>query len=185
MVGQKGKSKALNQVITTLILLVVAVLLAGVVTYYATNVTMTRTESEEIKITKAHAWVNSTGSVAAFKIQNLGGRDILLDKVSVRGVPSAWTDVWFYRVPSGSSVTGDLNRITSDDLDAATETIDGNTYTRASADIPLMSGGEMIVYIKDPGNLQVDDIGTSVSISVFTASAQYIYECNAESGITQ
>jgi flagellin-like protein len=76
------KNRGLSQVVSTLILLVVAVLLAAVVAYYATNVTMTRTETEQIQLAKEHVWVNSTGAVAAFKVQNLGGRDILLDKVS-------------------------------------------------------------------------------------------------------
>ncbi|RJS88477.1 hypothetical protein CW700_07730, partial [Candidatus Bathyarchaeota archaeon] len=67
--------------VTTLIILVVSVLLAGVVTYYATNITMTRTEQEEVSLSKQHIWVNSTGAVAAFKLENLGGKDILIDKI--------------------------------------------------------------------------------------------------------
>ncbi len=46
MVSSIRKDKALSQVVSTLILLVVAVLLAAVATYYATNITMTRTENE-------------------------------------------------------------------------------------------------------------------------------------------
>ena len=38
--------KALSTVVTTLIILVVSVLLAGVVTYYAINVTSTRVQEE-------------------------------------------------------------------------------------------------------------------------------------------
>jgi len=185
MVSRIRKEKGLSEVVSTLILLVVAVLLAAVATYYATNITLTRTEIEEIRFSKEHVWVNSTGAVAAFKIQNLGGKDILIDKLTTRGVESAWSNVWFYRVPSGSSITGDMNVTSSALLDSASETIDGNSYTQASADIPLVSSGVLLVYIKSPDNIQVDDIGTTVSMSVFSNNAQYITECNVESATSQ
>jgi hypothetical protein len=42
----------------------------------------------------------------------------------------------------------------------------------------------LLVYIKGPDNVQMADIGQEVSISAFTNNAQYIIECNAESGTT-
>jgi flagellin-like protein len=179
------EKKALSQVVSTLILLVVTILLAAVVTYYATNVTTVRTETEEVRVSKAHIWVNSTGAVGAFKVQNLGGKDILFDKISVRGVEEPWGDVYFYRVPSGTSIDGDLNRTSSGTLTGASVNIDGYDYNQSTADIPLISGGEIFVYIAGPDNVQMDDIGTTVSISIFTANAQYITECNVESGTDQ
>ena len=179
------RKRGLSEVVSTLILLVVTILLAAVVTYYATSVTTVRTETEEVRVSKAHIWVNDTGAVGAFKLQNLGGKDVLLDKITVRGVEETWTDVYYYRVPSGTVINGDMNRTTYEDLDAAFEIIDTNNYTRASEDIPLISGGDLLVYIKGPDNIQMDDIGTTVSISIFTANAQYITECNVESGTDQ
>ncbi len=179
------KRNALSEVVSTLILLVVAVLLSGVIAYYATNITTTRTATEEIQFATAHVWVNSSGAVAAFKLQNLGGRDILIDKFTVRGVSSSWTDVWIYRVPTGTSVSGDMNITSYSGLISGGVSIDGNNYNISAADIPLVSGGELMVYIKDPDNIQVDDIGTSVSMAVFTNNAQYITEVNVESATTQ
>ena len=101
------KKQALSEVVSTLIILVVAVLLSGVIAYYATNITTTRTATEEIQFANAHIWVNASGATAAFKLQNLGGRDILIDKFNVRGVTSQWADVFVYRVPSGTSISGD------------------------------------------------------------------------------
>lgn len=178
------KRNGLSEVVSTLILLVVAVLLAGVVAYYATNVTMTRTATEDIQFAKAHVWVNSSGAIAAFKLQNLGGKDILIDKFSVRGVASPWADIFVFRVPSGTAIDGDMN-ITSYSGLIDGVTIDGNVYNQSSADIPLISGGELLVYIVDPDNIQLDDIGTSVSMSVSTNNAQYITEVNVESATTQ
>jgi hypothetical protein len=181
----KKNSRGLGEVVSTLILLVVAVLLTTVVAYYATNVTMTRTEMEEVRLTDDHVWVNSSGAVGAFKLQNLGGRDLLIDKFSVRGVDSEWPDIYYYRVPSGTVIEGSLNITSYASLTGPSVLIDGRTYTQADADIPLISGGELLVYVKGPDNIQQDDIGTTVSISVTTNNAQYINECNVESATDQ
>ncbi len=179
------EKKALSQVVSTLVLLVVTILLAAVVTYYATNMTTVRTETEEIQLTFEHIWINSTGAIGAFKVKNLGGRDILIDKITVRGVEQAWSDVFVYRVPSGSSVTSDLTVCDYTAMLPAGFVHQTYTYNQSSADIALISGGEMLVYIKDPDNVQMDDIGTAVGMSVFTANAQYTSECNVESATTQ
>ena len=180
-----NKNKGLSEVVSTLILLVVAVLLASVATYYATNITMTRTATEEVSFSKAHVWVNSTGAIAAFKLQNLGGKDILVDKVSIRGVEETWTNVYYKRIASGENFTGDMTVCNYTLMTGASFDHGGETYTVASADIPLQSGGELLVYIKDPDNVQVDDIGTSISMTVYTNNAQYITEVNVESATTQ
>ncbi len=44
---------ALSTVVTTLIILVVSVLLAGVVTYFAINVTSTTSQEESLSVTQA------------------------------------------------------------------------------------------------------------------------------------
>ena len=79
--------KGLSVVVTTLIILVVSVLLATVVTFYAINVTTTRVQEESLFLTKQHVWFNTTGSwaQAAIVIVNTGGKDVVLDKISVRG----------------------------------------------------------------------------------------------------
>jgi len=175
----------LSTVITTLIILVVGVLLASVVSYYATNVTMTRTETEDVRISKKHVWVNDTGAVAAFKLQNLGGRDILLDKIVVRGVESHWSNIWIYRVPTGTTIEDDLNITSYATLTGGIVEITGYNFTLCTSDIPLISGGEVFIYAKGPGNIQMDDIGTTVSFGVYTSNAQYITECNVESATSQ
>jgi len=48
-----------------------------------------------------------------------------------------------------------------------------------------MSGGELLVYVKGPSNISVDDIGTTVSVSITTNNAEYITECNVESATEQ
>jgi hypothetical protein len=179
--AETAKRRALSQVVTTLTLLVVSILLSGVVIYYSVNIISTRVQTEEIRLSREHVWVNSTGAVGALRIENLGGRDILVDKMEVRGVESAWSNVYYYRVPSGTTIAGDFNVTSYSNLSGASVTIDGKSYTQASSDIPLISGGELLIYLKGPGNVDVNDIGTTVSFSVFTGLSQYITECNVES----
>ena len=144
-----------------------------------------RLQTEEVRLVKEKVWVNSTGAVAALKVQNLGGRDILLDTVVVRGVESHWSDIWIYRVPTGTTIEDDLNITSYAYLTGSTIEITGYNYTQCTSDIPLISGGEVFVYAKGPGNIQMDDIGTTVSFGVYTSNAQYITECNVESATSQ
>ena len=58
---------ALSTVVTTLIILVVSVLLAGVVTYFAINVTSTRVQEESLQLSKLHVWYDATNSRAPLK----------------------------------------------------------------------------------------------------------------------
>jgi hypothetical protein len=179
------KEKGLSETVSVLILLVVAVLLTSVTTYFATNITRTRTKLEEVRFSKERIWVNETGAVSAFKIQNLGGRDILVDGIIVRGVELEWSDVYYYRVPTGTSVTGELNRTSYTSLTGSGITIDSMVYNRSSSELPLISSGSIIFYVKGPGNVQMDDVGTAITLSIFTNNAQYITECNVESATNQ
>jgi glucan phosphoethanolaminetransferase (alkaline phosphatase superfamily) len=76
----------LSVVVTTLIILVVSVLLATIVTFYAVNVVTTRVQ-ESLHLTKQHVWYSASQgwAVAALVILNTGGRDVVIDKISVRG----------------------------------------------------------------------------------------------------
>ena len=179
------KGRGLSVVVTTLILLVVAVLLATVVSYYATDVTLTRSQVEDIRLSKGRIWVNQTGAVSAFKLQSVGGRDTLIDGIAIRSDDVEWSSVYVHRVPSGSTVTEELNVVNPDRLVGDNVTIDGRTYEKASVDIPLISGGVLLFYIKEPVNIQMDDIGTTINIRVYTNNAHYITNCNIESATQQ
>jgi len=174
--------KGLSTVVTTLIILVVSVLLATVVTYYAINITSTRVEEESLSVRKAHVWVDTSGDdQAAFVIINTGGRDVVLDKITIRGQEISWSNV-FYNI-SSSAPSEDLSHQDETNLvDGGTITIGSTSYTleAASDDIVLPSGQSMIVYIKDPGSISRQDVGTTVGIVVFSAQAQYYKECNVE-----
>ncbi len=183
--GTRRETRGLSETVSVLILLVVAVLLASVTTYYATNIMLTRTKGEKAQISKERVWVKGSGAVAAFKIQNLGGRDLLVNGIGVRGVELEWSNVYYYRVPTGTSVTGELNRTSYASLIGSGVTIDSTTYNRSSSDLSLITSGSIIFYVKGPGNVQTDDVGTTIDLSIYTNNAQYITECNVESATNQ
>lgn len=177
--------KALSTVVTTLIILVVSVLLATVVTMYSINVTTTRVQEESLFLTKPHVWYNTTGSwaQAAIVIINTGGKDVVIDKVTVRGQEVNWTYAFYWRTTD--AITEDL-QVTTSPLNISqtsqTITIDGQsqTFTRADNDLTLKSGWTMVLYIHSPDSITVSDVGTTVGITIFSASAQYYKEVNVQ-----
>ena len=174
--------KALSTVVTTLIILVVSVLLATVVTFYAINVTTTRVQEESLQIFKLHVWHDgSSFSEAAFLVINTGGRDVVIDKITVRGQECSWSSVFYNKTTD--TINNDLSFVADASLsDGATITIGTSSYSmeQASTDIILPSGYTMIVYIKNPDHISVSDIGVTVGVTVFTANAQYYKETNVQ-----
>ena len=182
--------KALSTVVTTLIILVVSVLLATVVTFYAINVTTTRVQEESLHLTKQHIWYNTTNSwaEAAIVIVNTGGRDVVLDKIAVRGQDCPWTNIFYWRTNT-EVISADLNVTTTPlaipvngstyDMSATFKYGDG-AFSQASDDLTLKSGWTMVVYIKDPDSIALNDVGIPVGITIFTSNAQYYKETNIQ-----
>ena len=103
-------------------------------------------------------------------LQNLGGKDILIDKIEIRGVEADWSTVFFERVSSGQTFTGDFSVQDPTKFNGSSTSVDVGSYTydQASEDIPVQSGGVLLFYIYSPDNISVDDIGKTVSITVYT-----------------
>ena len=173
---------ALSTVVTTLIILVVSVLLAGVVTYFAINVTSTRVQEESLHLTKQHVWYAANGTSyvgqAAIMIINTGGRDVVIDKLTVRGQECAWANVYYNTTTD--SVSADLTFQTTL---GGSMTIGSTAYefVSASTDLTLESGKTMMIYINNPDSITVNDIGLTVAQTIFTSQAMYYKETNVES----
>jgi hypothetical protein len=163
---------ALSTVVTTLIILVVSVLLAGVVTYFAINVTSTRVQEESLSVSNQHIWVSGTdgAAVGAMTVTNTGGRDVVLSKITVRGQSSAWANVYAnssflvnnditYAIASASPMTG---------------------FAVASGQLVLPAGSTMGIVIIAPDSIGLNDIGMTVAFTVFTSQAMYYKETNIQ-----
>ncbi|MGD6851443.1 MAG: hypothetical protein ACQCN6_05205 [Candidatus Bathyarchaeia archaeon] len=183
---------ALSTVVTTLIILVVSVLLAGVVTYFAINVTSTRVQEESLHLTKQHVWYKAGASgeaVGAIMIINTGGRDVVIDKLTVRGQEVSWagaTQKIYYAITT-ESISSDLEFHDATELAAnvdlqtdLTELSASTVLEAATSDVTLPSGQTMIIYITSPDSITINDIGLTVAITVFTSQAMYYKETNVQ-----
>jgi hypothetical protein len=183
---------ALSTVVTTLIILVVSVLLAGVVTYFAINVTSTRVQEESLALTKQHVFYDAANSAseATIMIINTGGRDIVIDKLSIRGQEASWTggtQTVYYAVTT-KSISADLPYVAEATLsggyDISThiglQAHDIANLGTTSSDLTLKSGETMIIYITSPDSITINDIGLTVAVTVFTSQAMYYKETNVQ-----
>jgi len=137
-------------------------------------------QEESLFLTKQHVWFNTTVSWAqvAIVIVNTGGKDVVLDKISVRGQDSEWQTVYYWRT-SNITISDDLE-VTSTNITGASFniTIQGatRTFQQASDDLTLKSGWIMVLYVMNPDSVALNDVG----ITVFTSNAQYYKETNIE-----
>ena len=178
----RSNKVALSNVVSTLIILVVSVLLAGVVTMYAINITSTRTQQEALKVTKQAVWVYGDGTAyAAIAIDNVGGRDVVIDKIQIRGVEAPWSSVYYIRLNSTISTSLNCPNATPNWTNFEYTSGETATFTNDTNDKPLASGDTMILYVVNPDSVTVSDIGVTIGITVFTENAQYYVECNVKS----
>lgn len=166
--------KGLSVVVTTLIILVVSVLLATVVTFYAINVTTTRVQEEYLQITELHVWCTNAGDAsAAFMVTNTGGRDVVIDKITVRGRTAESQNIYYWKLDDDTPPT-ELEWVESGDAL-------GDNYTQlGSNSLILPSGNRMVIYIFELNHISTSDIGVTVGVVIFTANAQYHKEANVE-----
>jgi len=186
---------ALSTVVTTLIILVISVLLASVVTYFAINVVSTRVQEESLALTSTHIWLNSIASPgdpdysqASVMVINTGGRDVVINKIAIRGQDCAWdspTQFVVYTV-TNTPITTDMyfqpNPDTASAFQLNPEATGGTAYTflDASNSLVLRSGYSMLIYVINPDSITINDIGLTVSVTLYTAQAMYYRESNVQ-----
>jgi hypothetical protein len=190
--------RALSTVITTLIILVISILLASVVVYFAINVVSTRVQEESLHPTKQHIWANSTATpgyanftLAALMVVNTGGRDVVIDKIAVRGQECPWNGTIgpgnekfvVYTTTRGATV-GDLTYVPNFNYTGGVNynSVGGTQYnfTVANGQLVLRAGDAMIFYVVNPDSIAVNDVGLTTSITLHTAQAVYYVETNVQ-----
>jgi|SRR5665647_2146677 len=189
---------ALSTVVTTLIILVISVLLASVVTYFAINVVSTRVQEESLALTSTHIWLNPEAqpgdpdySMASVMVINTGGRDVVINKVAVRGQDCAWASSGKFIVYSVTNEPVTTDMYFQPDMAAgsypATQPLQLNppnsdpyTFEYATSNLVLRSGYTMLIYIINPDSITINDIGLTVSVTLYTAQAMYYREANVQ-----
>jgi hypothetical protein len=190
--------RALSTVVTTLIILVVAVLLATVVTYFAINVVSTRVQEENLSVVRQHVWNNATGilgspsySLASVMVTNTGGRDVVISQIAVRGQVCPWNDTagtpekFIVYTTTEDPIHDDLSytpnfNFTSGSVNYVMVGATQYNFSVAANPLILKSGDTMLVYIVNPDSISVNDVGLSVAITIHTAQAIYYRETNIQ-----
>jgi hypothetical protein len=124
-----------------------------------------------------------TSAQGAVMIINTGGRDVVLDKITVRGQESEWTDI-FYNITQGA-FSSDLifsSTIFDTTNNNETLTIGGAPYIfmEATNDLVLPSGKTMLLYVNSPDSISVNDVGLTVAFTIFSSQAMYYKETNVQ-----
>ena len=120
---------------------------------------------------------------------NTGGRDVVIDKISVRGQECSWNDTegtnskLVLYCTTTNAISEDMYYVPNFNLTEANDlTYDSNTYTFniASSDLVLKSGYTMMIYVVNPDSIAVNDVGLTIGISLYSAQAVYYREANVE-----
>jgi hypothetical protein len=111
-------------------------------------------------------------------ITNTGGRDIVVQKLQIRGVAASFANGEVYVVRADNRSISDMvynYSIVSGTDNEITVTIDGSnyTFTKATEPITVKSGHSLWVYIKSPDSITNEDVGTEVEIVVYTINSVY------------
>jgi hypothetical protein len=173
------KRRALSQVVTMLMILVVSVLMAGgTMTYYTMAVTSSTMKTEQLVINEAHIWVDATGAQGGIRVENIGGRDALITAVEIRFVEEPWSSVYYAEGDGGTlTPTQDLN-ITG----PFTHTVGDESlnFTQATGSLLLPVSGSILLYVDQPDSIDISDLGYMVQLSVCTSTIQYISVVDVE-----
>jgi len=177
---------AIGTPVANLIILVVAVLLSGAVTYFAVNVTSTRVQQESLYLAKYHVWYkNSTFFVGCVAVVNTGSTDVVLSKVTVKGAECVWNGTTSYVLynKTNEMLSADMPYVSTFNK-TGTNTVhmcnkDYN-FVVAEENLILPPGWTLMFYVVNPGHIMVYDIGTPIRVAIFTAQSVYCTETIVE-----
>ena len=148
----------------------------------------TRVQQEDVTLSNQHTWVDQTTGDAesAIMISNIGGRDVVINQIEVRGqVCPLATNVYFLAAVKGTTpdagVTKSLPYLP---VPVAAGQVGTNLFTNdlalAEGPMVLPSGGTIVIYINQPDSVGLNDVGTTIGFTVFTAQAMYYTETNVQ-----
>ena len=177
--GKVQKRRGIGTVITTLIVLIASVVLGAGVIFFGGSLFQTNTQQESIKVTNSHVWVaNNDTSVAAFAVQNTGGKPVSLNAVSIRGL-SVPTSAWFYNTNAVDASAANIQREFVPDYSPNNGVnVNGvageEPFTQAAGPISLNQGEAKIIYLQNPANIKAIDAGNSMTVSIQAGQASAV-----------
>jgi hypothetical protein len=175
------KRRGIGNVITTLIILIASVVLGAGVIFFGGSMFQTNTQSESIKVSNTHTWVNNNGtSVTAFAVQNTGSKAITINSISLRGIPVSNNNWW--SCPPGSQA-GQCGTSKNVNTDLTTQynpssgvTLPDGGGVMTSGSVSLSQGQATIVYLKNAGNIAPIDSGNTYALQVQAGQSQAVLQ---------
>ena len=170
------KRRGIGTVITTLIILIASVVLGAGVIFFGGSLFQTNTENEAIQVSNAHIWVGtnqtSQDSVAAFVVQNTGGKVVSIQSITVRG-QSVPTSSWFYNntatiataANTQRELTWETNFNLHDGYDLDKD-LTQDDLTQATGPISLNQGQAAFIFLNSPAGINAIDTGLSFTVNV-------------------
>ncbi|HEX2013750.1 MAG TPA: hypothetical protein VLA68_00845 [Nitrososphaera sp.] len=171
----KRRRRGIGTVIATLIILIASVMLGASVVLLGGSFFQTNAESEELRLSNTHVWVspNGTASVAAFVVQNTGGKPVTIEKITIRGQQVPFSS-WYYN--NTASIATAENVLTELKYDDTLNTINvrglapEEQFSRATGAVSLHQGQAMFVYLEKPSGISALDTGLSFTLNVGTGT---------------
>jgi hypothetical protein len=173
------KRRGIGNVITTLIILIASVVLGAGVIFFGGSMFQSNTQSESIKVSNVHSWVNSTNSATtAFVVQNTGSKAVTISSISLRGVSVPTAD-WFYSINSDQAVLQTELAVdhTEDNVD-----IDSVATAMDTGSISLAQGQAAIVYLNEAGGIDAIDAGNTYSLQIQAGQATAVQQISVVTG---
>jgi hypothetical protein len=180
------RRRGIGNVITTLIILIASVVLGAGVIFFGGSMFQTNTQSESIKVSNVHTWVNSAGdSVTAFAVQNTGSKAITINSISMRGLPVPQASWWSLTDITDATATNINTELTfdydpSDGVtladDPSTVPVDPFTAGMTSGSVSLVQGAATIVYVDEAGNVNAIDAGNTYSLQIQAGQATAVQQ---------
>jgi hypothetical protein len=195
----------LSTVVTALTILIVSILLVTILGFYAENRVDSRASQEALTIKNQHVWNNPNSSPgehdyseAAFLVVNTLGKDIVIERISVFEESCPWNEVTtlngvttgqfveYYSKPT--PISSELQFQTNFNAGPAPSPMDNHVtiagedsiFKVATGQLVIEAGSTMVIYVINPPEVDMNKIGMTIGISIFTAETIYIVQANIQ-----
>ena len=176
------KRRGIGNVITTLIILIASVVLGAGVIFFGGSMFQTNTQSESVKVSNVHSWVNASSSApagqvatTAFVIQNTGSKAITINAITLRGLSVPTADWWSNSDPAVVTATNIQTELPADFTEDQV-LIGGSQRTLVSGSISLSQGGAAIVYVNEAGAMKPIDSGNTYALQIQAGQATAVQQ---------
>ena len=144
------KRRGIGNVITTLIILIASVVLGAGVIFFGGSMFQTNTQSESIKVSNVHSWVDTDSvtaneiSTTAFVVQNTGSKAVTISSINLRGLSVPTTD-WFSFITANQTKL--QTELTADFTETTVVIAGGAAETMTAGTLSLNQGEAAVVYL--------------------------------------